>query len=148
VTLYKTVSGEFPFEAEDPLQAVILRLTQPPKPLDEARPGIDPDFAAIVMRVLEREPANRWASARALRDALAAYLAGRPTETGATRILEARCSKATIRCRRPRPTRPGPRTVEVPLPRRVGPCRARPVATSALSAPSAARPSSRSPPGS
>ena len=42
VTLYKTVSGAYPFEASDPLQAVILRLTQPPRPLAEARPGDRP----------------------------------------------------------------------------------------------------------
>ena len=44
VTLYKTVSGAYPFEASDPLQAVILRLTQPPRPLGEARPGSRPGF--------------------------------------------------------------------------------------------------------
>ncbi len=87
VTLYKTSSGAYPFEASDPLQAVILRLTQPPRPLGEARPGADPDFVDIVMRALEREPEERWASARAMRDALDAYLAGRRADTEATRIL-------------------------------------------------------------
>ncbi|MBK6405925.1 MAG: protein kinase [Holophagales bacterium] len=67
VTLYKTVSGAYPFEAEDPLQAVILRLTQPPRPLGEARPGVDPGFAGIVMRALEREPDRRFPSARSMR---------------------------------------------------------------------------------
>ena len=89
VTLYKTASGEYPFQASDPLQAVILRLTEPPRPLDAAKPGIDPDFAAIVMRALEREPDGRWPSARAMRDALVNYLAGRSTEVAVTRLLEA-----------------------------------------------------------
>jgi hypothetical protein len=51
------------------------------------RPGVDAAFAAIVMCALEREPDLRWASARAMRDALAGYLAGRPAETAATRVL-------------------------------------------------------------
>ena len=51
------------------------------------RPGVDPAFDAIVMCALEREPDRRWASARAMRDALAGYLAGRPAETAATRVL-------------------------------------------------------------
>jgi serine/threonine-protein kinase len=88
VTLFKTTSGRYPFEAEDPLQAVILRLTQPAKPLVEARPGIDPAFAAIVMRALEREPDRRWDSARSMREAFAGYLAGRPADTTQTRVLE------------------------------------------------------------
>ncbi len=139
VTLYKTVSGEFPFEAEDPLQAVILRLTQPPRPLDEARPGIDPDFAAIVMRALEREPSQRWPSARAMRDALAAFLAGKPTETGATRILEA---EELRKGEEPAPEASAPSapalpgTSASPRPARGATPPARPVATSALSAPS------------
>jgi len=74
VTLYRVVSGRYPFEAQDPLQAVILRLTEPPRPLTEALPGVDPLFAAIVMRALRRTPDERWESAAAMRDAFAAYL--------------------------------------------------------------------------
>jgi len=87
VTLYRAASSRYPFEAGDPLQAVVLRLTQPPRPLSEARPGIDPAFAAIVMRALERQPARRWESARAMREALESYLAGRPAETRETVVL-------------------------------------------------------------
>ena len=87
VTLYRVVSGAYPFEAEDPLQAVVLRLTHPPRPLREARPGVDPAFEAIVMRALERRPALRWESARAMRDAFAAYLEGRTPDTTGTRVL-------------------------------------------------------------
>jgi serine/threonine-protein kinase len=87
VTLFRVASGGYPFEADDPLQAVILRLTQPPRTLSEARPGVDPAFAAIVMRALERQPARRWESARAMREAFAAYLEGRAHEAGATRTL-------------------------------------------------------------
>lgn len=87
ITLYKAVSGSYPFEADDPLQAVVLRLTQPPRPLAEARPGIHPVFAAIVMRALEREPSRRWESARAMRDALDDFVHGRLADTASTRAL-------------------------------------------------------------
>ena len=87
VTLFRLVSGAYPFEAEDPLQAVVLRLTHPPRPLREVRPTVDPAFEAVVMRALERRPAMRWESARAMRDALAGYLEGRPAESMQTRAL-------------------------------------------------------------
>ena len=87
VPLYRVASGRYPFEAEDPLQAVILRLTQPPRPLFEARPDVDPAFASIVMRALERQTSRRWDSARAMRGALAAWLSGKPVETDETRVL-------------------------------------------------------------
>jgi serine/threonine-protein kinase len=85
VTLYRVVSGRYPFEAQDPLQAVILRLTEPPRPLAEALPGVDPLFAAIVMRALRRNPDERWESAGAMRDAFAAYLESRANEPPARR---------------------------------------------------------------
>lgn len=138
VTLYKTVSGAYPFEANDPLQAVILRLTQPPRPLGEARPGADPVFASVVMRALEREPDGRWATARAMRDALDAYLAGRPADTEATRVLGSgghRNGEAPT----PAPPSPDPPplgTIAPPLPAGEATPHARSAATSALSSPS------------
>jgi len=136
VTLYKTVSGAYPFEAEDPLQAVILRLTQPPRPLGEARPGVDPGFVEIVMRALEREPDRRFPSARAMRDAMVAYLAGRPTETAATRVLG---SGQVQDGAPPPPPSPDPTvlgTLPPPAPARADAQAPRAVTTSALSAPS------------
>lgn len=86
VTLYRIVSGRYPFEAPDPLGAVVLRLTQPPRPLVEVLPAVDPGFAAIVMRALERDPALRWESARAMGDAFADFLAARPAGSGRLRV--------------------------------------------------------------
>ena len=78
VTLYRVVSGRYPFEAPDPLGAVVLRLTQPPRPLTDVLPAADPGFASIVMRALERDPSTRWESARAMGDAFGDYLSGKP----------------------------------------------------------------------
>ena len=89
VTLYRIVSGRYPFEAPDPLGAVVLRLTQPPRPLVEVLPAADPGFTAIVMRALERDPALRWASARAMEDAFDGFLAGKPAGSGRLRVPQA-----------------------------------------------------------
>jgi serine/threonine-protein kinase len=101
VTLYKCVSGHYPFETKDPLQAVVLRLTEPPRPLQEVRPDVEPAFASIVMRALARDPGRRWESARAMREALAAFLAGGPGETTATKVVppEARRTDAEAESR-------------------------------------------------
>ena len=115
VTLYRIVSGRYPFEAPDPLGAVILRLTQPPRPLAEVFPGVDPAFASIVMRALERDPAARWPRARTMREAFEAFLAGRP-------VAEASAA--------PRgPELPRPSTVEPPEAATSGPTVFAPVAT-------------------
>ena len=48
-----------------------------PKPRGEARPEIDQDLTAIVMRCLEKDPRKRYSSAVALRNDLIAWLEGR-----------------------------------------------------------------------
>ena len=69
VMAYEMLAGRRPFDAESPLDALAQRLTQSPPPLASAAPGVDDDLADAVMRCLEREPANRWPDARALRAA-------------------------------------------------------------------------------
>lgn len=76
VSLYNLASGRFPFEAGDPLQAVVLRLTDPPTPLCRHRPGVDPAFEAILMKGLERDPDSRWLTAREMKEAFEAFLRG------------------------------------------------------------------------
>ena len=71
VMAYEMLAGRRPFDAESPLEALTQRLTQSPPPLASAAPGVDDDLADAIMRCLEREPANRWPDARALRAAMA-----------------------------------------------------------------------------
>lgn len=68
---YEMLAGKRPFDAASPLEALTQRLTQSPPPLASAAPGVDDDLAGAVMRCLEREPANRWPDARAVRAAMA-----------------------------------------------------------------------------
>ncbi len=68
--LYELLSGETPFAANTP-QAINAR-KQPEHPLDirAARPDLPPAVAQVVARALARQPAERYASAAELRDAL------------------------------------------------------------------------------
>jgi hypothetical protein len=67
VMAYEMLSARRPFLAESPLEAITQRLTQTPPPLTSVAPGVDTDLADAIMRCLEREPANRWPDAQALR---------------------------------------------------------------------------------
>ena len=71
VMAYEMLSGQRPFDAENPLEALTQRLTKSPPPLISVAPEVDGDLADAVMKCLEREPANRWPDARTLRDAMA-----------------------------------------------------------------------------
>jgi tRNA A-37 threonylcarbamoyl transferase component Bud32 len=68
--LYEMLAGSPPFVAGDPVQVIVMHLSQPPEPLATRRPGVPPELEAVVMRLLEKEPERRFPSARALAQAL------------------------------------------------------------------------------
>ncbi len=64
VILYEALAGSTPFPGDNPFAIMNLRLLQPPVPPRHANPEITPELQEILYRVLEREPANRYASVR------------------------------------------------------------------------------------
>lgn len=60
VILYRLFSGELPFRASDPLGWVHAHLARTPPPLD------DPALSAIVLRLLAKQPEDRYQNARGL----------------------------------------------------------------------------------
>jgi serine/threonine protein kinase len=73
--LYEMLSGGLPFAAAaSGLETVLRRRREPPRPLRDALPGVDPRWAAAIHRCLEREPARRFARAS---DLVAAVGGGR-----------------------------------------------------------------------
>ncbi|SDT62628.1 sensor histidine kinase [Actinoplanes derwentensis] len=65
-TLYALATGEPPVRGPDTLDLVRDTLTRPPVPPDRLRPDLPPRFAAIVLRLLEKDPDRRYQSAEGL----------------------------------------------------------------------------------
>ena len=66
VLAYEMLGGQTPFSGS--VQRVLAaQVTDRPAPLARLRPEIPPALAASVMRCLEKDPANRWQSADALK---------------------------------------------------------------------------------
>ena len=70
---YQMLAGRLPFDATSTPALLVKQLSEKPLPIVERRPDTPPDLAGIVMRLLEKEPAARFATA----DELAAALDGR-----------------------------------------------------------------------
>ncbi len=64
VMLYEMVSGEVPFLGPNPLVAMNQRLLKKPTLPLEIEPAITPQLREIITRALERDPRNRYATAR------------------------------------------------------------------------------------
>jgi class 3 adenylate cyclase/tetratricopeptide (TPR) repeat protein len=75
--LYEILTGEPPFRGEVPAASMALILSHQPQPIEEARPGVPRELAALIAGLLEKEPRNRPQSAREAAGTLAG-LTGAP----------------------------------------------------------------------
>jgi serine/threonine-protein kinase len=64
VMLYEMLTGTVPFTGPNPFVIMNDRLLNNPVPPRELNPEISPPLQEIIYRALEREPKNRYASAR------------------------------------------------------------------------------------
>jgi serine/threonine-protein kinase len=71
--MYKLLTGETPFKAENPMGIITKHLTEDPTPPSEAYPKLEiPQVAdEIVLRAMKKNPDERYASANKMRRALA-----------------------------------------------------------------------------
>ena len=71
VVLYELVAGRLPFTGDDPLTVISQHLNAPVVPPRTFREGIPPALENAILRCLAKRPADRFGSARELKDALA-----------------------------------------------------------------------------
>ncbi len=74
VILYRALSGGHCFDAENLPQLLFKTALEAPIPLEPRVDGVDRSFVPIVEKALAKDPANRYASAREFRDAIADWM--------------------------------------------------------------------------
>ncbi|MGH7329927.1 MAG: hypothetical protein ACREJX_16385, partial [Polyangiaceae bacterium] len=72
--LYEMLVKRAPFVGPNYNALLFAILDKHPDPIASLRPDVSPELAAILMRALEKDPAKRFQSARAMSDALAPWL--------------------------------------------------------------------------
>src|SRR5581483_8080916 len=72
-TLYDLLAGRPPFAGDNPIQVVIAHIEQAPPPLEGLRPDVPPALAALVARMLAKDPAQRPQTPKEVADALAPF---------------------------------------------------------------------------
>jgi serine/threonine protein kinase len=82
---YEALTGRPPFAGENIAALAQAILQEIPPPIAARRPDVDPALAAVCERAMARDPAVRFASAAAMR----AALAGRAVAPHGTRVLDA-----------------------------------------------------------
>ncbi len=76
VVLYEMLAGEPPFTGDSPLSIAYKHVRETPVPPSQRNPDVPPALDAVVMKALAKNPENRYASARDLREDLERFLAG------------------------------------------------------------------------
>jgi eukaryotic-like serine/threonine-protein kinase len=84
VILYEMLTGTTPFRAATPVAVMTAHLSDPPAPPSQQAPALRllPALEAVVLHALAKNPRQRYASARALSDALDQALAA-PSDVAA-----------------------------------------------------------------
>jgi len=79
VLLYEAFTGRPPFLGDNPVAIISQHLNAQPTPPRALRPDLPPELEAIILKLLAKDPDERFASAREVRDALTAIPSdGRP----------------------------------------------------------------------
>jgi serine/threonine protein kinase len=78
-TLYKLLAGHPPFggpEYRHLLKKALAHAQRPVPPISERRPDVPPEVAAVLRKLLAKEPGERFASLREVAEALGPFAAG------------------------------------------------------------------------
>jgi tRNA A-37 threonylcarbamoyl transferase component Bud32 len=73
IILYELVAGRTPFHSENMQGLTTNILVKPPTPLKTYLPSVPPGFEAILLRCIDKDPAQRWPNVASFAAALIAY---------------------------------------------------------------------------
>ncbi|MEJ2722081.1 MAG: serine/threonine-protein kinase [bacterium] len=62
VILYEMAAGQRPFRGDYDEAVIYSILNEPPRPLDEIRPELDPNLIAIIEKAMTKDPSERYAT--------------------------------------------------------------------------------------
>ena len=70
IILYETLTGRWPFDAENPMDLAMLHITEQPQPPRQLRPDISAELETVILKAIAKEPGDRYSSGAALAGAL------------------------------------------------------------------------------
>lgn len=70
VSAYYLLTGHVPFEGDKPIKVILAHTQQPVPPMDSHGAMVPADLEGVILKALEKRPADRFQSAAAMRDAL------------------------------------------------------------------------------
>lgn len=78
IVLYEMLTGKLPYSAQNPLAVVMKHVNEPPRSSREVKPSVPEALDAVTLRLLAKNPKDRYATARDLVQDLAWVRDGLP----------------------------------------------------------------------
>src|ERR687893_1131068 len=66
VVLYEMLTGELPYEAQDSLALAVKHVNESPRPPSETNPAVPEELDALTLRLLAKDPSERYGSSTEL----------------------------------------------------------------------------------
>lgn len=90
VVMYECATGRVPFDGDDAISVALKQVNELPVPPSQLNSGVDADLERIILKCMEKDPANRFQTADELRQVLNSYLSGRAIDVPEpTRVIGA-----------------------------------------------------------
>ena len=80
VVMYECATGRVPFDGDDAISVALKQVNEMPVPPSQINGNVDSNLERIILRCMEKDPANRFQSADELRGVLNTYLSGRTVD--------------------------------------------------------------------
>ena len=77
IVMYEAATGQVPFQGDDAISVALRQVNEQPKPPSQLNPAVDPALEAIILKCMQKSPADRFQTADELHRTLRDYLAGR-----------------------------------------------------------------------
>ena len=90
IVMYEASTGKVPFDGDDAITVALKQVNEQPVPPSKVNPNVDATLEGIILKCMQKNPADRFQTADELRRVLNDYLAGRIVNLGeATSLLTA-----------------------------------------------------------
>ncbi len=77
VVMYEAATGKVPFDGDDAISVALKQVNEQPKPPSQRNPKIDAALEGIILKCMQKNPAERFQTADELYHVLRDYLSGR-----------------------------------------------------------------------
>ena len=106
IVMYEAATGTVPFDGDDAITVALKQVNEQPEPPSQRNPAIDPSLEGIILKCMQKDPANRFQTADELVRVLHDYLAGRLQAVNTATSVMAVPATAQIGNTTTRPMRP------------------------------------------